>query len=63
MQLAVDEWLEGGDRVSSAKRDASCADGLIAHEGGRLGADAFVSFDEKGLRADPSAGRQGQVLA
>lgn len=38
------------------------ADGVIAHEGQRLGGDHFVSFDRKAVKLLTAAGASAQVL-
>ncbi len=38
------------------------ADGVIAYEGQRLGADRFVSFDRKAVKLLTAAGASAQVL-
>ena len=39
------------------------ADGVIAFEGSRLGADEFVSFDRKAVRLVEAAGRSARLLS
>lgn len=38
------------------------ADGVIAHEGGRLGADTFVSFDKRAIKPMEGRGESVRLL-
>lgn len=39
------------------------ADGVIAHEGARLGADEFVSFDKQAVKVLKAQGKKARLLA
>jgi predicted nucleic-acid-binding protein len=39
------------------------ADGVIAHEGGRLGAEEFVSFDKQAVKVLKAQGKRAKLLA
>ena len=49
--------------LSVLESGADFADGVIAHEGRRLGGDAFVSFDKKAVMAITKQGQQAKLLA
>ena len=53
--------VEAGLAVLAAGGDF--ADGVIAHEGRRLGADGFVSFDRKAVRLLAAQGIGARLLA
>ncbi len=52
--------VEAGLAILEAGGDF--ADGVIAHEGRRLGADAFVSFDRKAVRLLQAQGEPARLL-
>lgn len=53
--------VEAGLAILDAGGDF--ADGVIAHEGRRMGADTFVSFDRKAVRLLAAQGEAAQALA
>ena len=72
--IAALEDLLGADKVdvdrpaadaglAALKAGADFADGVIALEGLRLGADTFLSFDRKAVRLLQDAGQPAQLLA
>ena len=52
---------EAGLRILAAGGDF--VDGVIAHEGRRLGAEIFVSFDKKAVQLLTAAGEKTELLA
>jgi predicted nucleic-acid-binding protein len=53
--------VEAGLAVMDAGGDF--ADGIIAHEGRRLGADTFISFDRQAVRLFQAKGEAAQLLS
>lgn len=49
--------------LSMLEAGADFADGVIAHEGQRLGGDTFVSFDRKAVSLIASQGQSAKLLA